>query len=508
MTKLPGSNPWRGNAISRVFGALFYTTEVLPSSSTLSESLSRRILQNRTRRDSVVPVLEQWLKEGRGVKQPDLQDSINRLRKSNQYSHALQISEWMSDEMKLDLSPADVFARLDLISKVRGLEEAEKYFDGIPDQLKGLQAYFGLLHCYAHHKSLEQAETTFQKMKELGFAKGVGCYNTMLTLYSQMGKYRKLDILVKEMEEKGIGYNLRTLNILLNSYAATSDIDRMEKLLLKMEADPLVTMDWLNYNSAANAFLRVGLREKAQALLRRSEQLITLKTRKVAYEYLLASYASLGNKDEVYRIWNLYKCMGRFYNSGYRSMSISLVKMDDIDGAEKIVEEWESRFKTFDILIPNVLVNAYCKKGLLEKASSYSKKLAESGREDVSTWAVLATGYSMNGQMEEAVEALQKAANLENGSGWQFNRLTVASCLLYLKKTGDVELAHELLRLLRERGHLTTAVCNELEDSMDGEPKVLETLSGEKGNTWWGLIQFGKEKWMGKWSSSTTRASM
>ena len=211
---------------------------------------------------------------------------------------------------------------------------------------------------------------------------------------------------------------------------------------MKMEADPLVTMDWLNYNSAANAFLRVGLREKAQTLLRRSEQLITLKTRKVAYEYLLASYASLGNKDEVYRIWNLYKCMGRFYNSGYRSMSISLVKMDDIDGAEKIVEEWESRFKTFDILIPNVLVNAYRKKGLLEKARSYSKKLAESGREDVSTWAVLATRYSMNGQMTEAVEALQKAANLENGIGWKFNHLTVASSLVYLKKTGDVEVAH------------------------------------------------------------------
>jgi hypothetical protein len=94
----------------------------------------------------------------------------------------------MSDEMKLDLSPADVAARLDLISKVRGLEEAEKYFDGVPDRLKGWQAYFCLLHCYTHHRSLEQAESIFWKIKELGFAKGVWCYNTMLTLYSQMGK--------------------------------------------------------------------------------------------------------------------------------------------------------------------------------------------------------------------------------------------------------------------------------------------------------------------------------
>jgi pentatricopeptide repeat protein len=113
-------------------------------------------------------VQNQWLKEGRGVKQSDLQYSIKRLRKSQHYNHALQISEWMSDEMKLDLSPADVADRLDLISKVRGLEEAETYFGSIPDQLKGWQAYFCLLHCYAHHKYLEQAETIFRKIKNQG----------------------------------------------------------------------------------------------------------------------------------------------------------------------------------------------------------------------------------------------------------------------------------------------------------------------------------------------------
>ncbi|KAK9943963.1 hypothetical protein M0R45_009550 [Rubus argutus] len=216
----------------------------------------------------------------------------------------------------------------------------------------------------------------FSEKSRIWISKGVWCYNTMLTLYSQMGKYRELDILVKEMEEKCIGYNLYTLNIRLNSYASTSDIDRMGKLLLKMEADPLVTMDSLSYNSAANAFLRVRLPEKAQTLLMRLEQLITLKTRKVAYEYLLASYASLGNKDELQNFIIFGIC----------------TNMDDIDGAEKIVEEWESSFNTCNILMPNVLVNANCKKGLLEKARSYSKKLAESGREDVSTWAVLATG--------------------------------------------------------------------------------------------------------------------
>lgn len=86
--------------------------------------------------------------------------------------------------------------------------------------------------------------------------------------------------------------------------------------------------------------------------------------------------------------------------------------MHDIVGAEKIVEEWESEFKQFDIQIPNLLVNAYCKKGILEKANSYVEKVAERGKEDVSTWYLLGKGYHKHGHVSEAVEAITKAANL------------------------------------------------------------------------------------------------
>lgn len=82
------------------------------------------------------------------------------------------------------------------------------------------------------------------------------------------------------------------------------------------------------------------------------------KRKENCFECLLSLDAAIGKKDEVYRIWNLYKNMGKFNNNGYRSMLKSLVKMDDIVGAEKIVEEWESEFKQFDIQLPNLLVNA------------------------------------------------------------------------------------------------------------------------------------------------------
>ncbi|KAM2731369.1 hypothetical protein EV2_035038 [Malus domestica] len=473
--KLIGSNTWRGNVISRVFGTLFNSTEALASASaSVSASaphpfvpLRRRILRSGNPRVSILPVLHQWLEEGRNVERSELQDFIKQLRKFRRYTQALQISEWMSDELNHDLHPGDIAIRLELISKVRGLEEAEKYFYSIRELLRVVQVCGALLSCYAEHNCLEKAEALFEKMKHSGI-RGPLPYNTMLTLYSRMGKHGMVDILVKDMEKRGVDYNIHTLNIRLFSYAATSDINRMEKLLMKMEADPLVSVDWHGYVSAAEAFLKVGLLEKTSTLLWRAEQRINIKTRKIAYEYLMTSYAAIGNKDEVYRIWGLYKSIVGFYNNGYRCMLSSLMKMDDFDGAEKILEEWESGNQSFDIQIPNLLINAYCGKGLLDKAKSWANKLSDGGKEDCRTWSLLATGYRTNGQMAEAVESLKTAANMACQPGWKFHNLTLAACFEYLKEKGDVEVAHKILRLLRERGHLPTELCDRIENYIDG----------------------------------------
>ncbi|CAL9020073.1 unnamed protein product [Prunus brigantina] len=192
------------------------------------------------------------------------------------------------------------------------------------------QNLFRYVRVSVYIKIVEKADITFGKMKELGLAKGFSDYNEMPL-------------------ESG-------------------DFDQMEKVLVKMEADPLVTMDWRGYFVAAKACLKAGLLERTSTFLRRSEQLIDNESRKIGYERLMTSYAAIGNKDEVYRIWDLHKNTVGFYNNGYRCMVSSLVKLGDIDGAEKIVQEWESGVKSYDIRIPNLLVTAYRRQGLFEKA--------------------------------------------------------------------------------------------------------------------------------------------
>uniref|UniRef100_A0A6N2M058 Pentacotripeptide-repeat region of PRORP domain-containing protein n=1 Tax=Salix viminalis TaxID=40686 RepID=A0A6N2M058_SALVM len=156
-------------------------------------------------------------------------------------------------------------------------------------------------------------------MREMGFVRNVLSYNVMLNLYYQMGKYEKLEVLMQEMEKW-----------------ATSNIEEIKKKLMKMEADPLVSIDWYAYVVAANGYLKAGLIDKTLTMLWRSEQLISGKSARFACETLLSLYTAVGNKEQVYRVWNLYKTKGRSLNSSYHCTINSLLKLDGVDGAERI----------------------------------------------------------------------------------------------------------------------------------------------------------------------------
>ena len=98
---------------------------------------------------------------------------------------------------KPNLQPAGV--HLDLVSRVKGLGEAEKYFNSLPEDVKNLQVYGALLNCYATMKSVEKAEATAQKMKQRGMMTTLS-YNSMLNLYKKIGDNEKLDRLYQEMK--------------------------------------------------------------------------------------------------------------------------------------------------------------------------------------------------------------------------------------------------------------------------------------------------------------------
>ncbi|ESQ50461.1 hypothetical protein EUTSA_v10001972mg [Eutrema salsugineum] len=414
------------------------------------DTLQRRVARAGDPSASIVRVLEGWLEQGNLVKTSELHSIIKMLRKFSRFSHALQLSDWMSEHRVHDLSEGDVAIRLDLIAKVGGLGEADRFFEKIPVERRSYHLYGALLNCYASKKVLHKAEQVFQEMKELGFLRGCLPYNVMLNLYIRSGKYTMVEKLLREMEDGNVKPDIFTLNTRLHAYSVVSDVEGMEKFLMSCEADPGLELDWRTYADAANAYIKAGSTEKALETLRKSEQLVSPQKRKQAYEVLMSFYGAAGKKEEVYRLWSLYKELDGFYNTGYISVISALFKVDDIEGVEKIMGEWEAGHSLFDTRIPHLLITGYCKKGMMEKA----EEVAEMVVQETSTWERLALGYKMAGEMEKAVERWKKAIEVSQ-PGWRPHQVVLMSCVDYLEGQRDMESLRKILRLLSERGHIS-----------------------------------------------------
>jgi pentatricopeptide repeat protein len=101
-----------------------------------------------------------------------------------------QLMDWMVHTKGMNMSYTNHAIRLDLIYKVRGIEAAEKYFDGLPDPAKNHRTYGALLNCYCSSKKEEKATDIYRKMDELGISSSTLPINNLMSLYMKLGQHK------------------------------------------------------------------------------------------------------------------------------------------------------------------------------------------------------------------------------------------------------------------------------------------------------------------------------
>lgn len=313
-----------------------------------------------------------------------------------------------------------------------------------------------------------------QKMKKLGFANAVLPYNIMLKLYIQLEKYDTVKQVMEEMDKMGFNWDTFTYRILLNAYSNSGKVSEMETVLMKMEADPQHIMKHTDYISTANGYLKAGAVDKSLIMLKRAEHLANGKVKKHVCHCLLTLYARAKGKEEVFRIWNVYKRSWDIYNKGYLSMVSALVILDDLEGAEKIIDEWMDALSgdgELDFKVVNSLLRAYGKRGDLERAEALICRLRERSAQEPprSTWATLAIGYQMHNQMEDSVKTMKKAFLTDHGANWVLSRVSLVRCLDYLKMKGNLEELEEFKALIEKLGYNAENLLSGM--SEDGEEK-------------------------------------
>ncbi|KAL5795086.1 hypothetical protein ACOSP7_003680 [Xanthoceras sorbifolium] len=400
-------------------------------------------------------VLNQWETGNRKVTKWELCRVVKELRKYRRYKQALEVYEWMNNRgERFRLSASDAAIQLDLVAKVCGVISAEEFFLRLPDTLKDRRVYGALLNSYVRARIKGNAELLMDKMRDKGYATQALPFNVMMTLYMNLKEYDKVDSMVSEMIEKGVRLDIYSYNIWLSSCGTRGSVEMMEQVYEQMKMDRAINPNWTTFSTMATMYIKMGHFEKAEECLRRVESRITGRDR-IPYHYLLSLYGGVGNKEEVYRVWNLYKSVfPSIPNLGYHAVISSLLRIGDIEGVENIYEEWLSVKQSYDPRITNLLMSGYVQAGNFDKAETvFNHMLEEGGKPNSTTWEILVEGHIGEERIPEALSCFKEAFAAEGSKSWRPRPANVSAFFKLCEEDSDMASKEVLVGLLRQPGY-------------------------------------------------------
>ncbi|KAJ8759032.1 hypothetical protein K2173_003270 [Erythroxylum novogranatense] len=397
--------------------------------------------------------LNQFLKSKKRVYKWEVDFTLKKLRDRKLYYPALKLSETMSSKRGMNKTVPDQAIHLDLLAKTLGIPAAENYFIDLPETSKNLLTYGSLLNCYCDKLMTEEAEALFEKMKELNLGLTSMSYNSLMTLYTKISQPERVPGIIQEMKADSIMPDCYTYNVWMRALAAVNDIFGVERVIEEMKRDGRVAADWTTYSNLASIYVNAGLFDKAENALKELEKKNAHRDLS-AFQYLITLYGQTGNLLEVYRVWrSLRLAFPKTANISYLNMIQVQVNLKDLPGAEKCFKEWETGCSTYDIRIANVLIGAYAKEGLLQKAEQLKERVLRRGtKANAKTWEIFMGYHLRNGDINLAVDCLANAISIGKGDGhkWVPSTEIVGSFMEHFEQQKDVDGAEGFVEILKK----------------------------------------------------------
>ncbi|XP_057978195.1 pentatricopeptide repeat-containing protein At5g09450, mitochondrial [Malania oleifera] len=344
-----------------------------------NDDLKSRIFRLRLPKRSATNVLQRWVHEGNRITLSELRHISKELRKSQRHKHALEISEWMVTHEEFELSDSDFADRIELMSKVFGINAAERYFEGLPLTAKTCETYTALLHSFAGAKLTEKAEELYERIKESNLLFSALTYNEMMTLYMSVGQVEKVSSVVEELKRQKIAPDLFTYNLWISSCAATLNIEGVRRILDEMSCDSSSNEGWVRYINLANIYVTASqLVNSGPNSIVDSEKGITQREW-ITYDFLILLFAGLGNKDKINQIWASMKMTKqKMTGRNYASIISSYLMLGHMKEVEEVIDQWKlSTTVDFNTSICRSIMKSFSEIGLTENAEAFRLLLIE-----------------------------------------------------------------------------------------------------------------------------------
>lgn len=346
-----------------------YTDDYINNSET--DDLRSRIFQLRLPKRSATTVIEKWVGEGNRVSISDLRQISKDLRKSQRFKHALEISEWMVSHEEYKLSDTDYAVRIDLMTKVFGIDAAERYFEDLPLTAKTSETYTALLHSYAAAKLTEKAEELYERIKGSKLSFSALLYNEIMTLYMSVGQVEKVSSVVEELKRQKVEPDIFTYNLWISSCAAALNIDQVQRILNEMRCDSGCNDDWQRYINLVNIYVTASCLTSADSISPIEIEKGITQREWITYDFLVMLYAGLGNKDKIDQIWkSLRMTKQKMTSRNYICILSSYLILGHMKEVGEVFNQWKQLTTTeFDISACNSVLSAFEDAGLTEKAN-------------------------------------------------------------------------------------------------------------------------------------------
>ncbi|KAF7088367.1 hypothetical protein CFC21_091487 [Triticum aestivum] len=395
----------------------------------------------------VAAEMDEWLRQRLRLSQDQVLAYVRELRKFKKNEGALELLDWM-EARGANLSPGHQAVRLDLVSKVHGIQAAEEYFWSLPDISKSVKTYSCLLNCYGQHGLAYKGLDLYEKMKAKNMVLDKLVYNHLMKLYQKAGQPEKVRSTFEEMRESGISADKFTYFTLIESYITMNDLDTAEKILEELQK--VAPVHWSLYTLMANNYIKVELFGKAEVALKKAEEVMD-KAELHPWNVILSLHALCGNSTEVKRIWeSLKSTFKKCLNRSYLVMLQGLSMIDDFESLQQIFQEWQSNHEHYDTRIANVMIKAYLDKGMRDEAEAIRQSTMAQGHCDEGMVYIFTEFYLDKSGVNTALEILRDAKNMVTAHKWVPSKELVSRFLKHYEESKDVAGAESFLECLKK----------------------------------------------------------
>jgi pentatricopeptide repeat protein len=349
---------------------------------------------------------------------------------------------------KINFSWDNYAVYLDLMSKVKGVIDAENYFNSLPNPAKNKYTYGSLLNCYCKELMLDKALSHFEKMDELGFVTSLS-FTNLMALYMRLCQPLKVRQLVNDMKVRKIRMTGFTYIVWMNSCAALNDVDGVESVYEEMKRENEEKIDWKTYSNLAAIYVKAGEFVKAELMLKKMEKVMKPRQRETYY-CLLSLYGGTGNVTEVYRVWSMLTKVSPVTNRSYLIMLSTLRRLNDMEGIIKLFKEWESRHVNYDGRVVGVAVDAYLSQNMNEEAVLiFEEALKRCKGPLFRIREMFMVSLLEKGQLDGAMSHLEAALSEVTSNKYRPSPQVVSAFLKYYEKETDLDGVDEFSKILR-----------------------------------------------------------